>query len=401
MDRVVQKYLARYAEPESHTPPEGDWDCVLVVPACGEDPTFAARLLDGAPGNLRLLLVVVVNATDAHAPWVHDRNATLLGELATMGPAVHAIDRASAGQRIPRDQGVGLARKIGTDTALRLWAEGRVRARLLHQTDADATLPPDYFRVDRFEGAARLWPFRHVPAGDAELDAAHAIYELSLRYYVAGLAWAGSPYAFHTVGSTLSLDPLAYAQVRGYPRRAAGEDFHLLNKLAKVGTIVRPPGDAPPLHLSARHSDRVPFGTGPAVADILRNGGQRKVYDPRCFAALRAWLRRLERAAAAEVWSPGPDDPLPAELGDPLARAVAALELEPDLVDLVERHRGPSLRHQLRVRFDGLATLRLIHQLRDHAWPSIPWPQALAAAPFAPDPGPDPEILCQTMAQLE
>ena len=63
------------------------------------------------------------------------------------------------------------------------------------------------------------------------------LYEYSLRYYVAGLTYAQSPYAFHTIGSTMAVNAEHYASVRGFPRREAGEDFYLLNKLAKVGSV--------------------------------------------------------------------------------------------------------------------------------------------------------------------
>ncbi len=64
------------------------------------------------------------------------------------------------------------------------------------------------------------------------------LYELSLRYYVAGMKFARSPYAFHTIGSSMAVSPVHYARVRGFPKREAGEDFYLLNKLAKLGSVL-------------------------------------------------------------------------------------------------------------------------------------------------------------------
>ena len=45
----------------------------------------------------------------------------------------------------------------------------------------------------------------------------------------------------------------------GFPRRNATEDFYILNKLAKVGSIARLAGT--PVILEGRLSDRVPIGT--------------------------------------------------------------------------------------------------------------------------------------------
>src|SRR5260370_15593309 len=115
--------------------------------------------------------------------------------------------------------------------------------------------------------AALIYPFWHRCESPPELADGMDRYELFLRSYVLGLADAGSPYAFHTLGSTVAVHTLAYAKVRGFPRRAAGEDFYLLNKLAKVGSIAQL--DGAPLIIRGRRSHRLPFGTGAALNHIL------------------------------------------------------------------------------------------------------------------------------------
>ena len=84
---------------------------------------------------------------------------------------------------------------------------------------------------------------------------------------VTGLAHAGSRWAFHTIGSLISVTCPAYAAVRGFPRRQAGEDFYFLQELAKTGGVSRI--DSTTVHPSARSSDRVPFGTGATVGRHL------------------------------------------------------------------------------------------------------------------------------------
>jgi hypothetical protein len=106
---------------------------------------------------------------------------------------------------------------------------------------------------------------------------------------VAGLAHAGSPYAFQTVGSAMACTAAAYVKCGGMNRRRAGEDFYFLQSLAKTsgvtglsGTTVLP---------SPRRSYRVPFGTGRAVGALL-DGEQDAVlfYRPESFHLLQAWL---------------------------------------------------------------------------------------------------------------
>src|SRR4029453_17325557 len=135
------------------------------------------------------------------------------------------VDRAAPGHFLPEGQGVGLARKIGNDIALRLHAAGRLSSPWLHNTDADTILPNDYFDQTRplapDGNAAALYFFEHRFSEDAALALAARLYEISLRYYTLGLAWAGSPYAYQAMGSCLAVRPDAYASVHGFPRRNA------------------------------------------------------------------------------------------------------------------------------------------------------------------------------------
>jgi hypothetical protein len=339
--------------------------------------------------------------------------------------ALLLIDRATPDRELPPRHGVGLARKIAADVALALWSEGRVVSPWIHCTDADVALPNDYFEAaarnasnlsggsrasdasnvlgtsststSRTMGtrntlgtpdapeAALLYPFRHVEATREALE-----YEISLRYYVAGLRFAGSPYAFHTIGSTVAVHATAYARVRGFPRRLAAEDFYLLNKLAKVGTIRSLHGK--PIQLSARTSNRTPFGTGHALERA--RGGERsltplRVYHPDVFSDLGAWLQTLgalaEAGDAADpadllakscgCWASSDAERLRAPLEESGAWAAAQIG--------VKRCRTPATRAKhLHGGFDAFRTLKLIHALRSSGLASIPLDEALSEAAF-------------------
>ena len=214
------------------------------------------------------------------------------------------IDRAEAGSFLPEGQGVGLARKIGNDVALRLRAAGRLASPWLHNTDADTLLTRDYFEqtagLDPERTGAAIYFFEHRFEDDPDLALAARLYEISLRYYVLGLAWAGSPYAYQSMGSCLAIPSGSYAKVRGFPRKNAAEDFYVLDKLAKVGVIERLAGT--PLSLEGRPSDRVPFGTGRALRDLTgkrRGLSHFRLYHPLVFAHIAAWLQALDRFAGA------------------------------------------------------------------------------------------------------
>jgi hypothetical protein len=289
---------------------------------------------------------------------------------------------------------VGLARRIGNDVALALHQLGGVTSPWLASTDADARLPPGYFQLldelplqapDGTRRVALTMPFWHVPSGDEAVDRATAIYELSLRYYTLGLAAAGSPYAYESLGSTIVALADGYAEVRGFPRRQAAEDFYLLDKLAKVGSIHRP--ELPPIELRSRSSDRVPFGTGARVREIVTAGGGLSTYHPRVFELLGLTLGALRRAVVTR----NEDEPLaglrnrldPGTLG-----AVSTALDELGTFEALRETLGASADPRVRLRrlltwFDALRTLRFIHLLEAPAGLGrLPVARALEEAPF-------------------
>ena len=433
------KYFERYAEPETKLACElsDRYLAALVVPVCGEEPS----LLDGFQSALarakeRVLVILVVNATDAASPAIHTENQRLLAHLSALFPASRRIarqdvetrawlgraehhdllwlDRASVGARLPPREGVGMARKLGGDLAAALWGRGQLSCSLLASSDADVTLPGEYFQQltesvsERIESSAWLWPYRHRSGGDDAIDAATVLYEISLRYYVLGLAAAGSCYAYQSVGSTLCVAASAYLSVRGVPKREAAEDFHLLDKLAKVGPLRRPA--VTPIGIRARASERVPFGTGRRSREIveeLRNGAPFMLYAPRIFEALRAVLQGLDdfaRTADVSALARSIERGVP-ELAQPIQQVLTGLGAFAALANAVEQApSGPVLRRRIHTWFDSLRTLRFVHGLRDRCSPSLPWRTALESASFLSAPfaaGSEPDAVCRALALAE
>ena len=417
-DKALRKYLAQHAEPEADRireclAPDRHYGHVLCIAAYGEGEGLV-RSLSSVPEGPRgaILIIVVVNESNSSPDWVRVANQDTLAALrgrragaAELGAPMErqghprgdllVIDRTHSGLVLPDDQGVGMARKIAADVALALWTAGGIKSPWIHCSDADVLFPADYFGrplaedgdVPADDGpAAFVYDFRHLTEPDPETARAALRYEINLRYYVLGLRSAGSPYAFHTVGSTLALSPLAYARARGFPRRRAGEDFHLLAKLAKLGPVRALRGE--PILLSGRVSTRVPFGTGAGIAKQLERveaGAFHPAYDPRVFAWLGVWLSTLSSLGEGR---------LPGELSlrDCLSEHAADVpEVDAALLhDILDelgairaaesgRHRG--IRH-LHERFDALRTLRFIHCLRDRRFASIPLETAIREAPF-------------------
>ena len=67
--------------------------------------------------------------------------------------------------------------------------------------------------------------FAHRSGKNDVEHAAIKIYENFMRYYVRGLEFAGSPYAFYALGSAIICRAEAYVKAGGMRARNGGEDF--------------------------------------------------------------------------------------------------------------------------------------------------------------------------------
>ena len=382
VDRAtVSRYLDRRAA--AHWNMEGctrnGFAGTVVIPSLAESAELFATLDSLAanpPENLeRFLVLVVVNHREDAAELDREDNRRTLARLTEPAGRTHLhlawVDAASAGQELPvKGGGVGLARKIGLDLALSRLDYSSADP-ILVCLDADTRVQPDYlpaieahFRATDCGGA--VLPFCHRKEGSAEEQEAIRRYELFLRAYILGLELAGSPYAFHTVGSAMACTASAYAVMGGMNSRAAGEDFYFLQHLQKTAGVAKVQGTM--VHPSPRSSHRVPFGTGRTMSRAQDHGpGAITFYCPDCFAILAGWLALVDRSSGVQ--------------GEEVAREAAALS--PELAaylrhcgftetwaGLRRNNRSPlALARAFHGWFDALKTMKLIHHLSDTRFP--------------------------------
>ena len=392
-DVALKRYLERHIEPDLPNAPvvSNRWQQVLVIPAYDEPPEFLSALSQ-LGGSGKVLVILVINRPDSNADTqVNSPLRCAIEELALCNEK--AIEQASLyrisdsvdllchdQERLngasPADQGVGLARKTGCDIALLWQSQGAISSKWICSTDADALLPSDYFsRLEQAENSvAAIFPFVHVPGFSEVINQATALYEVRLHQYVLGLSYAQSPYAHHTIGSCIAVKNQHYCEVRGYPKRSGGEDFYLLNKLAKLGPVTSLDGKC--IELQSRASHRVPFGTGPAIKKIIEDDSGKQstlYYHPQCFEVLRTVLAIAEQLQAHEVSDL--EQLLVAQgLDKEAALAVADSLHSMGIAKAIShcRKHGKSKEQFLRQFhqwFDGFKTLKFLHQIRDKALP--------------------------------
>lgn len=385
----VEKYLSTYALLPGGSPDlSGEWQHVLVVPCYNESPGFVEDFCR-THGSTSILLLLVFNRPEGSPSTVNqelrDRLACWPHEAIKPGYTLHraseslgilSVDLECLEGETPRHQGVGRARRTGCDLALALMDKGSITSPWIVSGDADCQWPPGFFQ-QRWpdEASAITLPFTHHGRENDPISAATLLYELKLHHYVLHLTALGSSYAFHALGSSLAINAVNYAAVRGVPLRSAGEDFYLLNKLAKVGSIHRATGSC--ITITSRQSARVPFGTGPAVQQLLGTEDMSSAplfYDARCFKTLGGLLKVFHH------WVNHPDANTEAELGQALGSDIASSVMpvlqqwhyQKAIAHIYNAARTAALRQQhTHVWLDGFKLLKLIHLLRDSHYPNI------------------------------
>jgi glycosyltransferase involved in cell wall biosynthesis len=367
--------LANYLASRAITAPwrlEGDtgraFDGCVVIPALGESQRLFATLasLAANPAEMlaRFLVVIVVNHREDALPAEKEDNAQTLERLRLWHSPLRLcfVDAASPGLELSaKTGGVGLARRIGLDLALpRLAANG-----FLVCLDADTLVEPGYLQAlachfaESSAGGAVI-PFHHQSGATPAEERAITLYELYLRHYVLGLEKAGSPYAFHCVGSAMACTARAYLKMGGMNSRCAGEDFYFLQQLQRTAGIAQVKGTT--VRPSARSSHRVPFGTGKSISRILAEGEvSQTFYSIECFRILHRWLDLVKHGAslsAQELLQAG------AALDPQLGLFLQNAGFERVWERLQKNSGGPeSLIGAFHGWFDALKTVRLVHHL--------------------------------------
>jgi len=264
-----------------------------------------------------------------------------------------------------REAGAGLARKILMDEAVRRFSRLNKEQGVILSLDADTLVEENYlaavfnhFKTNPATDGCSLL-FEHPLSGSgfsSEIYEAITSYELHQRYYLHALRSTGYPFAYHTVGSAFAVRAGAYVSQGGMNRRQAGEDFYFIQKLAKTGRFTE--CRSVTVHPSPRPSDRVPFGTGPAIKSMLEKGSADYFTNPLySFAILGDFFSQMSALHSGEKLD-----------FHPLLQNYLENAGYEERVQEIRENTGSeiSFRKRFFQWFDGLEILKFLHYARDN-----------------------------------
>lgn len=197
--------------------------------------------------------------------------------------------------------GVGLARKIGMDEALRRFNSINSPESIIVSLDADTLVAENYlqaifnFYSENPKICGANIKFEHPTEGNVfnkDIYKAIIIYETYLHYYVQALRYANFPHSYHTIGSAFCVRANSYAKQGGMVVNKSGEDFYFLHKVipsCKFGEI-----KSTTVYPSPRITDRVIFGTGVAIKQIIDNDFVFKTYKLDAFLLLKDFFEQID-----------------------------------------------------------------------------------------------------------
>jgi len=171
--------------------------------------------------------------------------------------------------------------------------------------------------------------------------------------------WLELPFAFQTVGSAMAVRISAYAAVGGMNTRKAGEDFYFIHKFVKnqvCGNL-----NATYVFPSGRVSDRVPFGTGRAVGEMIERSGF-TTYNPRSFLLLRPLIMELENIYGGQ--NPNFDPRL--------SRFLESINFKLKVAEIRKHTKGfEAFCKRFYQYFDAFTLMKYLHFVRDMELPDV------------------------------
>ncbi|MFN3402849.1 MAG: hypothetical protein ACK40G_02065 [Cytophagaceae bacterium] len=379
-------YWSRFQtfEPTIISPVNSDVKMIVVIPCYNEEEPEKSvmSIIDNIPTLSKIEIIVVINAPENSQEDIILKNKNAEIKISNLeykqNPSINGVFIIN--KILPvKDSGVGLARKIGMDEALfRFEQAGNINSGVIVCFDADSECDSNYLmEIEKnlycTNNIAASIYFEHPLSGpfDKNIYEGIKIYELFLRYYINGLRYAGYPFAFHTIGSSMAVKAETYMKQGGMNKRKAGEDFYFLHKIIPLGNFTEI--NTTRVIPSPRPSDRVPFGTGRAINSWLINN-EILFYNFNTFRLIKILIRSLpliksEESSLSEFYQ-SIDLPVKNFLDIHHFDAVVS-EIRKNCSD------DRNFKNRIIKWFDGFRMLKLTHFLTEKYFPKVEYKIAL------------------------
>lgn len=297
--KYLSKLQNRYSLPLFSTTA----DITVIIP-CYNEPSILDVInsiwqcdIEG----LKAEIIVVVNESELSTTDICQQNDTTIDELNLFAKENNSDKlrlQVVEARALPKKwAGVGLARKIGMDTAVSQYHQWEKPNGILVSLDADCRVEANYlqaifshFKKNEKCNAATIH-FEHPLPEDKNLRRGIVLYELYMRYYKHALTLGGLPNSIYTIGSAFAVRADAYVKQGGMSRNKAGEDFYFLQKQVQLNFVDNI--NSTTVYPAARLSERVPFGTGPILQKWSNNNADLEMaYPLQSFMDLKHWLQK-------------------------------------------------------------------------------------------------------------
>ena len=278
---------------------------IIVIP-CYKEPELyrtVQSIFDCERGDFPVEIILLINSYQIDADEVLEMNRDSyyqMKDFASKNNSSAFFLTPILVENLPGHQtGAGLPRKLGMEEAIRHF-QGE-KAGIIASLDADCLVATNYlteiyrnFKEYRLHSATI--EFHHSVENldmTDPLRTAAVSYENYLRYYRQALEFCAYPYPYFTIGSAFAVTAETYIRAGGMGKQQSGEDFYFLQKVFPLGRTRFI--DTTCVYPAARVSDRVPFGTGPALQKMVSENQLSKFsYQVEAFKTLKVFFCKID-----------------------------------------------------------------------------------------------------------
>lgn len=325
MKDTIKKYLEKksfYKPDEINFSKNNFSEIAICIPVCNEYPTFMNTLksisISCAVANTKVHVVCCVNNKINSNEKVLENNFRMIYELNRIKKSenddsenqsllqISVLDFTKE-NAFTEKQGVGWARKIAMDYAL---VNG---AKVLASLDADTLVDENYilqlkyFLEQKMNCATMNFFHKRIEnfsddnnqnQNSIQLNLAIQHYEDYIKNHSKKLAECGTPFCYSALGCIIVCSDKMYCECGGMKNKLAGEDFYFIQEMIKnvisknpnkinnaiefLDTEVKP---------ATRFSDRVLFGTGKALEEIVEgNFSKAKLFKDEEYLEIKNFI---------------------------------------------------------------------------------------------------------------